>query len=54
MPALVDRSPETIRRLRSATTSGSTTPSFSFLVAGTIGQPPCATMPEYWAIACSI
>ena len=26
MPALVDRSPETMRRLRSATTSGSTTP----------------------------
>ena len=26
------------------TTSGSTTPSCSFLVAGTIGQPPCATM----------
>ncbi len=53
MPALVDRSPETISRLRSATTSGSTTPSCSFFVAGTIGQPPCATMPEYWAIACS-
>ena len=35
MPALCDRSPETIRRLRSASTSGSTTPSFSFLVAGT-------------------
>ena len=40
MPALVDRSPETISRLRSGTTSGSTTPSCSFFVAGTTGQPP--------------
>ena len=42
--AACDRSPETISRLRSASTSGSMTPSLSFLVAGTIGQPPCATM----------
>ena len=53
MPAVVERSPETMRRLRNTTTSGSETPSCSFLVAGTTGQPPCATMPEYWPMACS-
>ena len=39
-----DRSPECISRWRRTSTSRSTTPSCSFLVAGTIGQPPRATM----------
>ena len=46
MPALVDRSPEIIRRLRSTTTSGSTTPSCSFLVGR--HHRPAALRDDVW------
>ena len=54
MPARSLRSPENISRRRSASTSRSDTPSRSALPAGTIGQPPRATMSEYCASVCSI
>ena len=38
-----------IRRWRSAATAGPRAPTLSFCSGGTIGQPPWATMSEYWS-----
>ena len=53
-PAWASRSPDTIRRWRSAVTAGWRPPSRRRSACATSGQPPLATMPSNCAIACSV